>query len=508
MSVIELAGPLGSNQYKNLRLLKRGGMGEVWVAEDSQSSQEVAIKIVPIQDAGLLGLLTEEGKIALLLKHGNIVQTFYAGTFQDGPLSNFYMAMELASSGSLADMLRSRTTPHSIAEALVYMTQIASGMSEAHKFIVHRDLKPDNILVDKAGQLKISDFGLAKYISAATRTKSFKGGGTYPYMSPECWLFDTNTPAMDVYSLGIIFFQLLTGKLPYSATTENEWRHRHLYDPLPDIRTFRKDVPDRLVDCIAKMANKRAVERYPSASEVLKVLEDIVAAQKSSTPPKDPLVAQAIGVVHNHQAQALDLKRQQDHVDQETRLREASINGLFSLFEKRVTLVNAQLEQKKIQLSVKPGQWLRAEFLGNSLAISFFDQSGISKYMSERRSNSLENQRRQWGMVMQDIDKSIFEKEGIARIGTLGSSKPPNYAANLLLRRISPEDIYGEWWLAWFEDSALLAKSNLNHHYALREREFYREYEICRHGGTHVRSVTVKKLEEPDIEDYLSKILS
>ncbi len=201
-----------------------------------------------------------------------------------------------------------------------FMIQITSGMVEAHKFIVHRDLKPDNILIDRKGVLKITDFGLAKYITTATRTQTFKGWGTFAYMAPKCWLSEKNTTRMDIYSIGIIFYELLARAKPYSASTELEWRDHHLYDPLPDLRAVRTDLPDRLIDAISKMTSKRAEDRYQNASELLPVLGEIEKALQPGQAKNDPLVSKARGAVEQHKAQSLEQQREHDLAEQDAKL--------------------------------------------------------------------------------------------------------------------------------------------------------------------------------------------
>ncbi|MFH1438196.1 MAG: serine/threonine-protein kinase, partial [Pseudomonadota bacterium] len=384
------------------------------------------------------------------LRHPNIICVHHVGVFQDSGQSYYYIVMELLPSGSLSDLIKKQGDSTSLSDALGYMLQIASGMSEAHKSIVHRDLKPDNVLLAANGVLKITDFGLAKYVSDATRTQTFKGWGTVAYMAPECWLSEKNTPRMDIYSMGIMYFEILTGVKPYSATTDVEWRNHHLYDPLPDLKSLRKDAPDRLIDTISKMTSKRAENRYPDGTSLLTVLNEIKDSIETKDTMPDPLVSKARAVVNQQQTQILESQRKQDLANQESRLQDAAIGSLFEQFSKRIDHINGNLEQAKIEYRINSTRKFSAEFLGNIMDIGFFASEGIGKYISDRKHGSIERQRKQYGMVMMDVSPSALERDAVMLVGVVsvaGSRKKTSqpYGANLLLRKTTPDDLYGEW---------------------------------------------------------------
>ncbi|MBL0269427.1 MAG: serine/threonine protein kinase [Chitinophagaceae bacterium] len=207
MKTDTLKGSSADNQYQNQTFLTPGGMGDVYVADDTINNTKVAIKVIRITSDELRLLLEEEFKIAISLKHDNIVTTYYYGEFSDSTGNYFYSVMEYISKGSLLQKLSTEQASISIDDSLGYFYDLLKGLSEAHKTIIHRDLKPGNILVDENCRLKICDFGIAKYVDHLTRTKTLKGYGTFPYMSPECWMRESNSREMDIYSLGIIFFK-------------------------------------------------------------------------------------------------------------------------------------------------------------------------------------------------------------------------------------------------------------------------------------------------------------
>jgi serine/threonine protein kinase len=235
MNIESLRGQISDTQYKEIHFFRKGGMGEIYSAIDSDSGLKKAIKIVPIENDEEFGLLQSEFDISTELVHKNIIDTEYYNEFNSAGVRYMYCVMPFNEMGSLRDLLKKQSDKFSLRDSLKLMSDLAEGLAYAHKKVVHRDLKPENILLDENSNLQICDFGLAKLIDAKTRTKTFKGSGTLPYMAPECWMFDSNTVLMDIYSLGIIFYEILVLEMPFIGKSENEFRDKHLYEALPNI---------------------------------------------------------------------------------------------------------------------------------------------------------------------------------------------------------------------------------------------------------------------------------
>src|SRR5207245_1487229 len=166
-----------------------------------------------------------------------------------------YLVMEYVAGGTLRNVIerhRTSATRFDVEELRAMYVEIAEGMAAVNARVVHRDLKPENVLVDAAGRtLKIADFGLAKLVDAATRSETFKGWGTRPYQAPEAFDGGPNTPAMDIYAAGVVFYELATLDLPVQPkagdNTPTAWRNAHLLAPPKDIRSVRPDLPNDLV---------------------------------------------------------------------------------------------------------------------------------------------------------------------------------------------------------------------------------------------------------------------
>ncbi len=511
MNIEYLKGPKGDNQYYEIDFFRKGGMGEIYTAKDSNSTSQKAIKIVPIENNDEYKLLVSEFEVASSLKHKNIVSTEYFSEFDNKNVKYIYCVMPFNSNGSLRDYLLSKNEIIDLQISINLMIDLANGLETAHVKVVHRDLKPENILLDQNGNLQICDFGLAKLIDAKTRTKSFKGFGTLPYMAPECWMLDSNTRAMDIYSLGIIFYEILTLKQPFTGKTEKEFRDKHLYEPLPNISNFRVDLPVRLIEMISKMTNKRPQERYSSMTEIIQILEKLTENLEVKSESKiDSLLHKANLKISDTQKKDLERQKEKEKIDSELKFLEYSTNSLFDKFSNRVNELNESLERTKIQISKNSSQ-MTISFMGKSFTISFYTSSNIQQRLKDHKQASLQYQKRQYGFVMQAPQSTHLERDNVVLIGQMvlnrNSAPIENLGYNLLLRKANQEDLYGEWWVVWFEDSGLSGERPLNKHYAISVPEFYEEYEFGRMRAMHIRNMHMNTLEAEGIDQMTEKIL-
>ncbi|SCY17423.1 Serine/threonine protein kinase [Flavobacterium anhuiense] len=511
MNIQSLKGPKEDNQYIEIDFFRKGGMGEIYTANDANNNSKKAIKIVPIENDEEYKLLLSEFEVATSLSHKNIIQTEYFNEFKSKNVTYIYCVMPFNSNGSLRDFLKSKSDIIDLKVSLNLMIDLANGLESAHKKVIHRDLKPENILLDQNGNLQICDFGLAKLIDSKTRSKSFKGFGTLPYMAPECWMFDSNTKAMDIYSLGIIFYEILTLKQPYIGKTEQEFRDKHLYEPLPNISNIRVDLPVRLIEMISKMTNKRPSDRYSSMSDIINILEKLTEKLEEKSESKiDFLLQKANHKISATQKKELEIQKEKEKIDSEFKFLEYSTNSLLDKFSKRVNELNENLERAKIQVSRNSTQ-MTISFMGKSFTISFYPSSDIQQTLKNKKEASLKYQKNQFGFIRQAPQATYIEIDNIVLIGQMVLTQNPshmkNMGYNLLLRKANQEDLYGEWWVVWFEDSALSRTRPLNLHYAIGIPEFYEEYEYGRMRATHIRNMKMNTLESEGIDQMLEKIL-
>lgn len=263
--------------------LGAGGMGVVYRATYVQTGQQVAIKFVPtslLDNERVKARFERELAILKKLKHPNIVRCYGGGLHQ----GRLYYAMELVEGGSLADVLKDRGRL-SWETAVQYGQQICDALAHAHEHgIIHRDLKPANLLLTREGQLKLSDFGLARDNDATSLTQTGHAQGTFAYMAPEIIRGKPVSHKSDLYSLGCMLFELLTGKRPFQAESPAEVFYQHIEQVPPRVSTLALDCPVWLESLVAQLLEKDPAKRPLDAQTVGRALQEVqdkVAMQAS-----------------------------------------------------------------------------------------------------------------------------------------------------------------------------------------------------------------------------------
>lgn len=262
--------------------LGEGGMGTVFRARYLGNNRQVAVKLLPNEVASnpvLLGRFERELEVLKQMRHPNIVRCF-GGTCESE--QRFY-AMELVDGGTLGDLLLQK--PLSWEMAVDYGLQMCEALQYAHeRGVIHRDVKPGNFLLTKSGQIKLSDFGLAAIATANRLTAAGKTVGTIQYMSPEQI---RGKPALtcraDLYSLGCVLFEMITGDPPYNGDNAAAVLQSHLTDEIPHAASFVLDCPLKLDQLIFELMSKESEQRPASAAEVGWRLEEILQPGKRVT---------------------------------------------------------------------------------------------------------------------------------------------------------------------------------------------------------------------------------
>jgi predicted Ser/Thr protein kinase len=275
-------------RYEIKKELGRGGMATVYHAFDTSFNREVAIKILPrefLHNPQFLDRFQREVKTIAQLEHPAIVPVYDVGEHEGIP----YFVMRYMPGGSLSDMIKKgRFSPEDTARIV---ERLASALSYAHrKGVIHRDLKPDNILFNEDAYPFISDFGIAKISEAQTNLTGSGIIGTPAYMSPEQATGDALDHRSDVYGLGVIVYQMLTGQQPYNADTPMGVAIKHVTDPVPDIRLIASDLPEELGDVMKKVLAKNRDERYSSAVEFARALNQAVFGTPGTIQESSPTI--------------------------------------------------------------------------------------------------------------------------------------------------------------------------------------------------------------------------
>src|SRR3990170_4170818 len=238
-------------QYKLDRRLGRGGMASVYKAYQPGTDRHVAIKILPRDDMGdpnFLNRFRQEARIIANLEHPHILPVYDYGEAN----GYTFLVMRLVEGGTLADLLRGRPLP--LERIGKTISQLAEALDYAHsRGVVHRDIKPGNILVDANGRCLLSDFGIAKMaVSSPQYTVTGSFVGTPQYASPEQALGKDLDGRSDIYSLGVILYEMATGKAPYEADTPIGLVIKHVNEPLPPPRSFNPSLPPAVESVIVR----------------------------------------------------------------------------------------------------------------------------------------------------------------------------------------------------------------------------------------------------------------
>jgi serine/threonine protein kinase len=253
--------------------LGRGGMATVYLAFDPSFNREIAIKVLPremLHDPQFRARFEREIKMAAGLEHPAIVPVYDVGEDEGQP----YFVMRLMTGGSLSDMIEKGRL--SLEETARIVSRIAQGLTYAHKKrVIHRDLKPDNILFDDNGDPFISDFGVARLAESSGSLTGSGVIGTPAYMSPEQAQGLELDSRSDIYGLGVIVYQMLSGRQPYSADTPMGVVIKHVTDPVPDILDMVPDLPLEVDLLIKRALAKDRNKRYETAVDLAKALNVI-----------------------------------------------------------------------------------------------------------------------------------------------------------------------------------------------------------------------------------------
>lgn len=273
-----------SERYQLIKKIGIGGMADVYLAQDTLLEREVAIKILRGElssDPIHLMRFKREANAASEITHPNIVEIYDIGQ-ADG---QHYIVMEMVKGQTLKKLIQQRGALD-LDEALVIMKQIMSGLSEAHKHnIVHRDIKPQNILIKDDGSVKIADFGIARAQGATQLTQVDSVMGSVHYMAPETARGESATTQSDLYSAGIVFYELLVGDVPFKGDAPMQVALKHMKDDLPSIREFNPQLPQSVENIITKATAKNKLFRYKDTQEMLGDLETCMDPSRASEKP-------------------------------------------------------------------------------------------------------------------------------------------------------------------------------------------------------------------------------
>jgi eukaryotic-like serine/threonine-protein kinase len=284
-----LVGKHISGRYKILQLIGGGGMSNVYLAHDIILNRDVAMKILRYDftnEEELHRRFQREALSATSLTHPNIVSVYDVGEDED----MHYIVMEYIKGKTLKQYIQ-EFSPLSAARSVHIMKQLTSAITHAHENgIIHRDIKPQNILMDEAGNVKITDFGIATSLGATSYTQTNTVIGTVHYLSPEQARGGIATDKSDIYALGIVLYELLTGELPFSGESAVSIALKHLQSETPSVRDFDASIPQSVENIVLKATAKDTNHRYASAEAMEADLETCLSVERVNEPKFIPPV--------------------------------------------------------------------------------------------------------------------------------------------------------------------------------------------------------------------------
>ncbi len=475
-------------------LVGSGGFGQVYSGR-LEDGTRVAVKTVltgSLDDSALL-TLQNEAKHAVGVNHPNVVRVLYVNDGEKASGRPPYLVMEYVEGGTLADAIarqKAAGTHFAVDELRAMYLQIAEGMAAVNARLVHRDLKPANVLLDAGGLLKISDFGLSKLVDAATRSETFKGWGTRPYQAPEAFEGGANTPAMDVYAGGVVFFEMAALTWPIEPKAGDNsplgWRNAHLLTAPKDIRAVRPDLPQDLVQLIVRMLQKDPAKRPASWKAVVERL------QKNNAGPGHPdvtaLVSKATSTLIQSTAAEARAREEQEREQERTAVLEREFGEPVEALRSLVEAFNA--ESAVGQLDLRVARPLEFEVRTNS---------GQSRLLLS-------------GQIVPDID---LGSNGIVRIMALARLEPTPKprssddmygnresfgSFNLVYRVPKRADRFGRWSQFRFEISPLMGQMSYPRWFGIGLHELPRELQVLNAVGVHQH-------EQRSLDDQWFKML-
>lgn len=284
-----------SGRYRLEARVAAGGMSTVYRAIDEILERTVAVKLMNREfatDSDQLERFRREARAVAQLSHPNIVGVIDAGDDADPSHPRPYIVFEYVEGETLKDLIR-REGQLPVTEAIAYAIEIARALGAAHaRHIIHRDVKPQNVLIDEQGSTKVTDFGIARTLEEDGLTADGRVLGTTDYVSPEQALGQAVTPSSDLYSLGIVLYEMLTGDVPFHGDNQVAVAMKHVREEIPDVAEMRPGISAALAQVVDTATAKSVSDRYSDDLEMIADLEDALeTARAGTTRVADPSVA-------------------------------------------------------------------------------------------------------------------------------------------------------------------------------------------------------------------------
>lgn len=437
-----------SDSYTIDEFIDSGGFGLVYKIKKNSDSTVFALKtiITASLDPLQLKALINEGKLATTIDHPNVLKYIF---FHDGKQYTKlppYIIMEYADGGDLDSLINQKRVNKeffSIQEIKVVLLQLAEGMQAINQKLIHRDIRPSNILL-LGDSLKIADFGLSKIVGEATRSRTFKGIQHIAYMAPEAWRIAENTIQMDIYSMGIVFYEICTLEHPYNVAQNIDpleaWRQAHLMHIPKAPDAINSSIPSYLAQTIMRMIKKRPEDRYNSWDEIIERVQD-----SGGQSPRQPLVniQDLIQKARGIQQKRDEEQAQKEILNEENRQRLDMVifqaKQLYDEIKKIVEEFNKQFGSPQLKASI------RLENSMQNILSPSFSISGPGGHINIFLEYLGKLVKKEQPSQLKSYEQLIFHEKPIWAWGYALSHSGKGF--NLLLVPDNDSDLYGSWWI-------------------------------------------------------------
>jgi serine/threonine protein kinase len=478
--------------------LGQGGMGQVFLIEEKSSKSKLALKSLQhyLQDDNNHRSLINEWEKAQKITHKNVIK--YCG-FHDGlsEPKTPYLIMELAQDGSLEDFLNAQTELMDEDVCLEIFHQIVDGMEAVNEVLVHRDIKPDNIFIEQ-GTFKIADFGLAKIAQEKTRSKTFKGWGTEPYIAPEAYRAETNTIQMDMYSIGHVFYQIAGMKHAYGSP--HDWEQAHLTAVPEALNSINPKISPKVASVVNKLMAKRPGSRYKTwdcvRNELFSSVQD-VGSHKSAI---DKILQKKI----SRELESEKLLSEQQIKNKELKRKKDILN--FQFKDEIIQPVNDFVDNfNKVSVSSSIMTMSHRSSMDELLCDVRFGSKSIKVWFHKITESDVIRRYADdiWGESRLHITKPMLNGKPVLAWGGIECSD--NTGLNIVLVS-SDLDEYGDWYLLKNTHSAIHRQSdNRPDPFAFTSDELVKE--IHHVGVMHIYNLNIKPLNINDLIEFISNAL-
>jgi eukaryotic-like serine/threonine-protein kinase len=293
---VQMIGTVLSDRYRLEAKLGSGGMSTVYLARDGTLDRPVAVKVMHremSEQPDQLERFRQEARAVAKLSHPNVVAVIDAGEDRGHP----YIVFEYVEGETLKQRIK-RLGPLDVQEALAYAIEVAQGLTVAHgRSMVHRDVKPQNVLIDAEGRAKVTDFGIARQLTEQGVTATGRVLGTTDYVSPEQAMGHGVDPRSDIYSLGVVLYEMLVGEVPFAADSQVGVAMKHVNEELPDVQRRRPELSAAVALVIERATTKDPTRRYQGIDDLIDDLEtalEVEAARAGSTEGEATTVLEAV----------------------------------------------------------------------------------------------------------------------------------------------------------------------------------------------------------------------